>query len=190
MANSDEQSGTGTSTSGNPSMGTTPGGSGSAERSSQDNIRQKGRESADEVRQAAQRKAEGVFDQQKGAAADQAHGLSSAFRKMAEELDSQDQGYLSGYVTRMASCTDTVSQRLRDQDMNGLMRQVRDYSRQQPALFMGGAVAAGFVLARFLNSSQKHDATPATQDQTSSMSSGVSPASGSVSSPSDARVDE
>jgi len=138
--------------------------------SHQDDIRNDGREAADEVKDAAHEKAEGVFDQQKGIVADQAKGLSAAFRKMAQELDDQDQGYLSGYVNRMASYADTASERLRDQDMDGLAGQVRNCSRQQPALFMGGAVAAGFVLARFMNSSQKRDEQRAPQNHTNNLS--------------------
>jgi|GEM_PF-1556871 len=141
--------------------------------SHQDEIRDKGRETADEVKQAARQKAEGVFDQQKGVAADQVHSLSSAFRKMAEELDDQDQGYFSDYATRMANCTGTLSERLRDQDMGSLMRQVRTYGREQPALFLGGAVAAGFMLARFVNSSQQRDEKPFPQDN-GNMSTDVS----------------
>lgn len=151
MANSEERN----------SAYTSAGGS-----SHQDDIRNHGREAADEIKDAAHEKAEGVFDQQKGSVADQAKGLSSAFRKMAQELDDQDQGYLSGYANRMASYTDTASERLRDQDMDGLAGQVRDYSRQQPAVFMGGAVVLGFVLARFMNSSQKRDEGRTSQSRT------------------------
>ncbi|MEC8916893.1 MAG: hypothetical protein VX796_04630 [Pseudomonadota bacterium] len=174
MANSEEQTNPRTA-SGVSLSGSEPGATtGSADRSPQGDMRDKGRETADEIRQTAQHKAEGVFDQQKGVAADQAKSLSSAFRKMAQELDDQNQGYLSGYAKRMADCTDTASERLRDQDMNGLMGQVRDYSRQQPALFMGGAVAAGFVLARFLNSSQKRDETSSPQGSGSTTSADMS----------------
>ena len=97
MANSEEQTNPRTA-SGVSLSGSEPGATtGSADRSPQDDMRDKGRETADEIRQTAQHKAEGVFDQQKGVAADQAKSLSSAFRKMAEELDDQKQGYLSGY---------------------------------------------------------------------------------------------
>lgn len=140
----------GTSTPGNVSGGTT----------TRDNdVREKGRQTAEEVRNAARAQAEGMFDRQKGAAADQAESLSTVFRKMAKEFDAQDQSYFSGYANNIARTTDSISQRLREQNLDSLMYQLQDYSRRQPAVFLGGAIAAGFFLARFLNSSQQRSSS-------------------------------
>lgn len=113
------------------------------------------RQTADEVKDAARSQAEGLFNQQKDAAAEQAEKLSTVFHKMADEFDNQDQRYFSGYANNIAQCTDGLSQRLREQDLSGLMHQVQDYSRRQPAMYFGGAVAVGFLLARFLRSSNE-----------------------------------
>jgi ElaB/YqjD/DUF883 family membrane-anchored ribosome-binding protein len=135
------------------------GGSGSAASgrgsSQRDDFKQRGRETAQEIKGAARQQAEGLFSQQRDAAAEQAEKISSAFRKMADEFDEQEQPLFSGYAKNVASCTDDLSHRLREKDLGGLVEQAQDYSRRQPGLYFGGAVAAGFLLARFLRSSNE-----------------------------------
>lgn len=121
--------------------------------------KERARQTADEVKDAAQHQVEGLFNQQKEAAAEQAEKLSTVFRKMAEEFDAQDQSYFSGYANNIARCTDSLSQRLREKDLGSLMSQAQAYSRRQPAVFIGGAVAVGFLLARFLRSSNRQNTT-------------------------------
>lgn len=135
------------------STGTTsPSGSSSSQR---EEVKGRAQQTADEVKGAAQQRAEGMFEQQKNVAAEQTEKLSTVFRKMAKEFDAQDQRYFSGYANNLARATDSLSQRLREKDLGSLITQVQDYSRRQPAVFLGGAVAVGFVLARFLRSSNE-----------------------------------
>ena len=42
---------------------------------------------------------------------------------------------------------------LREKDFDGMMREVQNFARSQPAVFLGMAVAAGFLATRFLKSS-------------------------------------
>lgn len=131
------------------------GASATGDHAQRDEIRDRARQTADEVREAARQQAEGMFDRQKSAAAEQTEKLATVFRKMAKEFDQQDQHYFSGYANNLARCTDGISQRLREKDLEGLMSQVQEYSRRQPAIFIGGAIAAGFILSRFLRSSSE-----------------------------------
>ncbi|WP_162619471.1 hypothetical protein [Salinicola peritrichatus] len=187
MANTEDRENSHTSSSyGSGAPGSTHGAeAGSANSSHQSDMKEKGRETADEVKHAARRKAEDMFERQKGTAAEQAEGLSAALRNMAKNLDEQDQRYFSSCASNMARCTDALSQRLREQNLGSLMGQVQGYSRRQPALFLGGAVAAGFFLARFFNSSQQHDSqqheeTNATQTDGGTASSGSNTATDSM----------
>lgn len=151
--------------------------------SRQHEAKEKGRETADKVRNAARTKAEGMFDEQKWVFADHAERMSTVFRKMAKGFEEQDQGYFSVYAHNIARCTDALSQRLREQDLTSLVSQVQRYSQRQPAVFLGGAIAVGFFLARFLNSSQQREAANASQAGNSVASSGTpGPISGSESS--------
>jgi ElaB/YqjD/DUF883 family membrane-anchored ribosome-binding protein len=118
-------------------------------------IRQQAEETGEELREAARQQAEGLLDRQKAAAADQAERVTTVLHKMADEFERQQQPYFSGCVNELAKRSDTVSRTLRERDLSTVMHQTREYSRQHPALFLGGAVAAGFMLSRFLRSSSE-----------------------------------
>lgn len=121
-----------------------------------EDIKREAAQTTEEVQDAARQQARGLFDRQKDAAAEQADKLSTVLRKTAKEFDEQQQPYFSQCVSDLASRTGTLSQRLRDRDLDSLMDQARDYSRRQPAMFVGGAVLAGFMLSRFLRSSSEN----------------------------------
>ena len=63
-------------------------------------------------------------------------------------------------VARIASHTadslERFSGTLRNKDFDALMQDVQAFARSQPALFLGMAVAAGFLATRFLKSSPPH----------------------------------
>ncbi|MCE8016585.1 hypothetical protein HOP62_10940 [Halomonas sp. MCCC 1A17488] len=122
-------------------------------------IRQQAEETRDELRDAARQQAEGLLDRQKAAAADQAERVSTVLHKMADEFERQEQPYFSGCVNELARRSDAFSRNLRERDLEALMEQTRHYTRQHPALFMGGAIAAGFMLSRFMRSSSQSDAS-------------------------------
>ncbi|MGR2738087.1 hypothetical protein ACUY1T_06505 [Billgrantia sp. Q4P2] len=116
-------------------------------------IRHQAEEARDELREAARVQAESLLDRQKAAAADQAAKVTTVLHKMADEFERQEQPYFSGCVNELAKRSDAFSRHLRERDLETLMEQTRHYSRQHPALFMGGAIAAGFMLSRFMRSS-------------------------------------
>ena len=57
------------------------------------------------------------------------------------------------YTDQAADGVDRMARSLRDQDLETTLHQAEDFARWQPAVFMGGAVALGFMLSRFLKSS-------------------------------------
>jgi hypothetical protein len=46
---------------------------------------------------------------------------------------------------------------VREKDVNEMLRDVQQFARRQPALFIGGSFAAGLLAARFLRSSHGQD---------------------------------
>jgi len=108
---------------------------------------------ARELASKAQAQARSMLDEQMQAAAGQVEGFAKALRKTSEQLDAQDQAAAARYVERTAEGLDSFSNTLRDQDLDSLTTQVQDYAKRQPAVFLGGAIAAGFLVARFLKSS-------------------------------------
>lgn len=151
MNEHDQHRGAGTSpTSSGGSPATTTGAG------TRDELKGRARDSAADVKGAAAKRAESLFDNQKNAAAEQTHKLSQVLHKMGDEFDQQQQTTFSRWANQLADQTDRMSDQLRHQDLQRLLHNAGAYSRREPMLFMGGAIAAGFVVSRFLRSSRRH----------------------------------
>ncbi len=135
----------------------TSSGPGSSTGSRSEETRERARETASEVKDAAWQQARGQFEQQSGLAAEQTEKLAAVMRKMANEFDDQNQPAFSNYANNFARYSDSISHRLREKNLNALMDDAQNYSRRQPAMFVGGAIAAGFLMARFLRSSDSNE---------------------------------
>lgn len=103
-----------------------------------------------------------------------AGGLDTAvklLRAAGDQVRDQNTG-VADSLTGMADRAETWSTSLREQDVDKLVEEARQVAQRQPMLFVTGAVALGFVGARFLKSSSKPQA------DSSSSGSGEAPASG------------
>lgn len=136
-----------------------------------DKLRQEGSAAADQVKQSSQealnrvneqvrstvdqakQQGEAHFDKGKEATADEVGGVAKVLHRTAHELDNQDHGEIASYVDLAANRLEGVSSAIRSQDLNGVIAQVENFARQQPAVFLGVAVAAGVFAGRFLKSS-------------------------------------
>lgn len=92
---------------------------------------------------------------QKRAAADHIRGLARALRETAGQLREQRQEGLARYTDCCAEDVDRMAVWLNDSDAQTLVEQTQDFARRRPDVFLGGAVAAGFLLARFFKSSSE-----------------------------------
>jgi len=110
------------------------------------------RSQAEELFDAAKERAKGIAVEQKDAAAGQlgcvARGLREAAQSMRKESD-----FAGRYAEEAATRLESVSDELRQADLDQLVDRSERYARANPAIFLGGAVAVGFVLARFFKSS-------------------------------------
>lgn len=98
-----------------------------------------------------------LLNEQKEQMAEQISGVAQALRQSVEHYQQQNEQQAAGRVLEQtATGLDQLSDLLRSGDVDLLLRRTGNLMRQQPALFMGGAVAAGFVLSRFLKSSTEH----------------------------------
>ncbi|HET6726337.1 MAG TPA: hypothetical protein VFH85_10080 [Gammaproteobacteria bacterium] len=113
------------------------------------------REAVDDVRRQATETAE----RQKYAAAEQADSVAGAFRDTADQLDRRDQGWLAEIARRCADGADRIAGEMRGKDLSELIERTQVFARERPATFLAGAVAAGFLLTRFVKSSERrgHD---------------------------------
>jgi hypothetical protein len=121
-------------------------------------VRQQASELAANVGQELSKSAEN----QKTRGVEAIQNFSHAIRSAAEQLDSQSP-QLARSVHTAAEKVEGLSQNLRNQSVDDLLKAATDLARSQPMLFIGGAVAAGFAMARFLKSSAP--SRPAADDQ-------------------------
>lgn len=94
-----------------------------------------------------------MLQDRKNALADNVSSFERALRRTAKELEGEDQRTAGHYAEQAANGLEQVSHALREQDFEALIGKTEDFARRQPGVFLGGAVAAGFLLARFLKSS-------------------------------------
>ncbi len=129
-------------------------------------LKQKGQQSADDIKEAAREQAESAFERQRDTAAQHTHTLGTVFKNAADEFDRQQQPFCSEQARKLADHTERFSQRMRDKDLHSLCRAAEDYGRREPAMFIGGAIAAGFLVTRFLRSSPDKAPAPAASSET------------------------
>lgn len=107
-------------------------------------VKDKAAEAADEARGFAERQREGI--------ADMIVAACDALDDSARKLDEQGQPTLARYFRFAADGLKDIGVNLRGSDTADLWRGLHDYAQRQPGMAFGGAVAAGFVLSRFLKS--------------------------------------
>jgi hypothetical protein len=89
-----------------------------------------------------------VLEQQKARGADAIRGLARAINAAAAEMQ-REAPLVARYVRDAAGKVEGLSGSIEGRNVNDLVRAASELARSQPMLFLGGAVAAGFVLARF-----------------------------------------
>ena len=148
--------------------GTTPVESGSSSRRGEvaGQAKQQGQQVAQQARQQAGQLANRGTEQVKSQLANQKHEASqrmvpvqSALRETGQQLRKQGQGSVAGYADKAADQVERFSGYLRETDVDEIVDEVRGFARRSPAVFLGGAVALGFLATRFLKSSSEEGAS-------------------------------
>jgi hypothetical protein len=112
------------------------------------------REKAAGLAQGAKEQARAQYDEKKGAAVGELGTLASSLRKVVDDLGTSNPNNMSGkVVSTIADRLESVSQSLQGKDLDHVVRDVETFARRNPAAFLGGAVALGFLASRFLKSS-------------------------------------
>ncbi len=93
-------------------------------------------------------------ESQKARGVDALKRFARAIDSAARELEPQSAA-VAGAVHEAARKVDGLSDNLSNRDVNELIESAAQLARAQPVLFLGGSVAAGFALARFLKSSSR-----------------------------------
>jgi len=116
---------------------------------------QSARQYAGDMAVRAKEKGRTMFDQQKESALGQVSSVAGAIRSTARNLEGEGQGQTAHYIQLIADQLESLSGRLRDKDLDTLVRDAQNIARRSPGTFLVGSVVAGFLLARFLKSSSE-----------------------------------
>jgi hypothetical protein len=147
----------------------TSGQTGSGNHGSQvtEQAKQQGQQLAQQARQQAGELATRGTEQVKSQLANQKHEASqrmvpvqSALRESAQQLRKQGQGSVAQYADKTADQLERFSGYLRETEVDEIVDEARTFARRRPAVFLGGAVALGFLATRFLKSTSQ-EAGPA-----------------------------
>jgi len=111
-------------------------------------------QAAGQVIDQARQQVSSRFAGQKDRAAEGLTSVAHALRQTSQQLREQDQQTVTGYIESAASQVDRVSNYLKQNDLGGLIDDVEQFARRQPALFLGGTFVLGLLGARFLKSSR------------------------------------
>jgi len=115
----------------------------------------KARHKMDEVGEAAGRTvADGA-----SRAGERLRSVAGALRAASDTLDEEGEGWLAQYARERASQVDDMSGYLGESDASRMVSDIEEKARANPAAFLGGTLATGFVLGRFLRSSSRRSET-------------------------------
>ncbi len=137
---------------------TASGGAGSKIDSTMSTLRDEATQTGNEAKGAAASIAEQarsrlteIVDQQKVAGADRIAGVAKAAQTAAGDLD-RTNPQMARLVRAAAENVDRLADDVRSRDLGDVLATLSQFGREQPVAFFGGAVVAGFILARFLKS--------------------------------------
>lgn len=138
-----------------------------------------GTEQAIEEARAALRE---MADTQKSRIASGLGDMASALHETARTLGSERQDVPARVADMTADQVERMARFVREQSWEDIYDGAEDFARRQPVLFIGSAVAAGFLVARFLKSGTAVAAPPASPYE--GTTSGVARTSASFAAPS------
>jgi uncharacterized phage infection (PIP) family protein YhgE len=106
----------------------------------------------------AQHKATGLMQQQMEASADYVRLVSGTAQSAARQLENKAPE-LARLVQDAAGRAEQFADDLKNKDVEEIVEMAWDFARRNPRMFLGGAIAAGFLLARFAKSSAERAAS-------------------------------
>jgi hypothetical protein len=96
--------------------------------------------------------AEQMLEERKARAADQVHGVAQALRRTAEGVKGEND-LVGRYAEQAADTVERFADTFRERRIGDLVAELDGFARRSPTLFLLGAVAAGFVVGRFMAAS-------------------------------------
>jgi ElaB/YqjD/DUF883 family membrane-anchored ribosome-binding protein len=119
-----------------------------------DEAKEKARQAASEAQRTLASELRARAESSRERAADTLDSVAHALTQSGKQLRTENQTVPSDYVERFGGQLRRASDYLRSTSSDDLVRNAEDFARRQPALFLGGAFALGFLAARLIRASQ------------------------------------
>jgi len=116
-------------------------------------VAEQAQQKAKELTSQAQEQAKSAAETRKGQAVEGLEGIAQAFRQTGENLRMAEQGTVADYSEQMANQIERFSSFLSERNVDELLGEAEGYARSHPELFLGGALALGLLVGRFIKSS-------------------------------------
>ncbi|MGZ9030644.1 MAG: hypothetical protein ACXW2G_04675 [Burkholderiaceae bacterium] len=133
----------------------------------------RGREALDDAKQKigslgqeAKEQGKEALSRRKEGAAEQFGSVAAALHTTADDLQGRNQPQAGRFVSYAAEQLESFGRRIRDKDVDSIIDEASQMGRRSPAVFFAGSVVVGFLVSRFLKSSQaarereSRDSTP------------------------------
>ena len=114
------------------------------------------KDSAREIKDQAVDKARSMFSGQKDQAVGELSAVAQALHRTGSDLQSEHPT-VGKFTHQTASKIESFVRTIEDKEPEQILSDVKRMARNNPAVFIGGAVALGFIAARFLKTSGPDD---------------------------------
>jgi ElaB/YqjD/DUF883 family membrane-anchored ribosome-binding protein len=148
-------------------------------------VTEQAEETVKKVSEQASETAEEVAREQQRSLATHLGGLGRAVGYAAERLRQEDESWLASYAEQAARGIERFRDSLESQEPREVVNQLEEYGRRSPQAFIEISLLGGFLLGRFLKSSQTRPRQAEGSDQpspTESVTSKPALAEGKISS--------
>ena len=119
-----------------------------------DGLKAKAQEALGKVQDRAGDRIETTIDEKKGRAADTLNDVAQSLLSSSQSMRAQGNAEASRYIEKAADQVERLASYLDRADVHQVFDEVEGFARRQPAAFMAGAFAVGFLASRFLKSSR------------------------------------
>ena len=116
-------------------------------------IRERARDVVGQAKEKASEQLESKFSSSKTRAAETLSGVAQTLRSSTQQLRDQNQDGASRAMERAADGVERFANYLQGANVDDVIDSVHEFARRQPAAFIGGAFALGFLASRFLKAS-------------------------------------
>jgi len=132
-----------------------------------------------EAKEKTESKVHSVIKQNKKAATEEIGSFIEVLRETSGKLESEDHNTAAEYSQKLADGLERLNESIKQRDVKETMKNIEDFARRQPWLFVGGAVAGGFALSRFLKSSSSSQSSEHSGSESQRSDERIKPVEGS-----------